>query len=261
MWDKLMQVYGFQPGDYVVSSEPYGQTLADRLEGVFYPFDPQRQLYYTKATNIREHLGDYFHDILPEFQQNLMSTITIFGAESCGKTTLSQALADEVKGHWLFEWARPFLETVGSEITRDKMIQIWRGQNSIQKSAQYMKDKAFVIQDTDLYSTIGYWEQSHWRNALGPVPPGLISDAQAGKSDLYIIPSDNIPIEADPLRYGGDHRESPTEYWIQIAEKYDLNYVLLTETDRDDRLRIATDCAENLLATRAAQIYYDRRGL
>jgi NadR type nicotinamide-nucleotide adenylyltransferase len=261
MWDGIMLRQGFSPGDYAVSSEPYGATLAKRLKGEFYPYDPQRQLYYTKATNIREHLGDYFHDILPEFQPHLMSRITIFGAESCGKTTLSESLAREINGHWMFEWARPFLETVGPEITRDKMIQIWHGQAAIQEHAKWMKDKPFIVQDTDLFSTIGYWEQPHWKEVLGPVPPGLISAAQRSKSDLYIIPSDNIPFEQDPLRYGGDRRESPTQYWVDIAEKYHLNYVVLTETDRSDRLAVSMWHAQKLLDERASDIYYDRRGL
>lgn len=261
MWDNIMLVNGFQPGDYAVSSEAYGATLAKRLGGVFYPYDPQRQLYYTKATNIREHLGEYFHDILPEFQPHLMSRITIFGAESCGKTTLSQALADEVNGHWLFEWARPFLETVGTDITVDSMTQIWHGQAAIQKHAGWMKDKPFIIQDTDLFSTVGYWEQPHWKEHLGPVPTGLISQAQALQSELYIIPSDNIPFEQDPLRYGGDRRESPTQYWVDIAEKYHLNYVVLTSPERSVRLSESRWHAEQLLDEKANKIYFDRRGL
>jgi HTH-type transcriptional repressor of NAD biosynthesis genes len=187
MWDNIMTNYGFRPGDYVVSSELYGATLAHRLQGEFYPYDPNRELYYTKATNIREHLGEYFHDIMPEFQHNLLSTVTIFGAESTGKTTLSKVLSREINGHWLFEYARPYLESVGKEITIPKMEAIWHGQLATQRHARWMKNKPFVIQDTDLFSTIGYWEQPHWKEFLGPVPEGLISDAKATKSDLYLI--------------------------------------------------------------------------
>ena len=261
MWTKIMRDYGFKDGDIFVSSELYGQTMADCLNGVFMPYDPDRELYYTKATNIREKMIDYFHDIMPEFQHNLRSTVTIFGAESTGKTTLSKELSYMVNGHWLFEWARPYLETVGPEITVASMEAIWHGQKAIQKSAMQMFDKPFVIQDTDLFSTVGYWEQPHWADALGPVPDDLVKDAISNKSDLYLITQSNIPFEEDVIRYGGDHRESPDEYWISIAERYDLNYVVLRESDFYKRNSEAYLLCKTLARTKAESIFYDRKGM
>ena len=55
-------------------------------------------------------------------------------------------------------------------------------------------------------------------------PKGLVTDATILKSDLYLITQSNIPFEQDPLRYGGDRRESKDEYWIGLCEGYDLNY-------------------------------------
>lgn len=114
------------------------------------------------------------------------------------------------------------------------MHEIWHGQYAVEENAA-SSGKPFVIRDTDLYSTIGYWEQPHWEKELGPVPMGLLAQASLHKADLYIITSSNIPFEKDPLRYGGDHRESPDEYWISVAEKYDLNYIVYKETSRDAR--------------------------
>lgn len=257
-WDAIMLSRGFKPGDYVVTSEAYGQTLADRLGGIFIPYDPQRELYYTKATLIRDNLKDYFHDILPEFQKYLRTTITVFGAESTGKTTLSHQMSYDLNGHWLFEWARPYLELVGPEINIASMEDIWRGQLATQKHADQMFDKPFVIQDTDLFSTVGYWEQPHWQDALGPVPDKLVEDALATKSDLYIITKSNIPFEEDPIRYGGDKRESPDEFWIGIAEKYDLNYVVLSGSDFELRRREAKRLAMQTLEFKALDIEYTR---
>jgi nicotinamide riboside kinase len=256
-----MESYGFKPGDFVVSSELYGQTLADRLGGIFMPYDPNRELYYTKATNIRNNLDKYFEDILPEFQHNLRSTITIWGAESTGKTTLSKELAWTINGHWLFEWARPYLEAVGPDINVASMTAIWRGQLATQRHARYMYNKPFVVQDTDLFSTVGYWEQPHWADALGAVPQGLVQDALNTKSDLYIITKSNIPFEEDPLRYGGDHRESPDEYWIEIAKKYDLNYVVLDSSDLFQRVAWSGKYAKEIMAKKAESIFFDRKGL
>ena len=44
-------------------------------------------------------------------------TVTIIGAESTGKTSLSRQLADTMDGDWVPEFARPYLE-VTDEIGR-----------------------------------------------------------------------------------------------------------------------------------------------
>lgn len=260
MWDNIMLGYGAKPGDYYVTSEPYGATLAERLGGVFVPYDPARELYYTKATNIRGNLIDYFADILPEFQHNLRTTVTVFGAESTGKTTLSKELAADLNGHWLFEYARPYLELVGPEINVKSMEAIWRGQYATQRHALQMYDKPFVIQDTDLFSTVGYWAQPHWEADLGPVPQKLVNDAIRTKSDLYIITKSNIPFEEDPIRYGGDRRESDDNYWIALAEKYKLNYIVLESSMRDRRLHYASTACKLAAWKKAQSIAYDRGG-
>lgn len=261
MWDKILTGKGFKPGDYCVSSEPYGEILATRLKGHFLPYDPARELYYTKATNIREHMVDYFDDILPEFQKHLTTRITVFGAESTGKTTLSKALADAVKGHWIYEWARPYLELTGDPINLTTMGKIWKGQGATQRHASLFTDKAFIIQDTDLYSTIGYWEQPHWKKQLGPVPSRLIADAAETKSDLYIMVRSNIPFEPDPLRYGIDKRESDDGYWMNVAHKYNLPLIVLNESDLDKRLNAAVQLSLATSQSKADSIYFDRGGL
>lgn len=262
MWDDIMlNDFGFQPGDMVVTSERYGKILAARLGGHFMPYDPDRELYYTKATKIRENPAKYFHDVAHTFQPFLRQTVTVFGAESTGKTTLSKQLSYEMNGHWLFEWARPYLETAENVITKESMTDIWHGQTAIQAAGRRMQDKPWVIQDTDLFSTIGYWEQPHWLDLLGPVPEGLIRDAIRFKSNLYLITKSNIPFEVDPLRYGGDKRESDDEYWIGIAEKYGLNYKVISYPDREHRLTQAINCMSEHFDKVAERITYDRMGL
>lgn len=272
MWQGIMTAYGFKPGDIFTSSEPYGAKLAAVLGGHFMPYDIGRELRFTKATRIRDDLRQHFADIMPEFQHKMMNTITIFGAESTGKTTLSKELAASYNGHWVFEWARPYLEAMandygprqsrlgdlGTDINVDSMTDIWHGQYAVQQQASHWLDKPFIIQDTDLYSTIGYWEQPHWQDELGPVPEGLILDAKRTQSDLYLITQGNIPFETDPLRYGGDHRESPDEFWIGIAEKYGLNYKVVPYSNFFERLSFAQFEARRLVERSQERIHHER---
>lgn len=260
-WVGNLRRYGFERGDYIVASEQYGVDLASRAGGVFMPYDPDRWSRYTKGTSARNapFTAGGWEQILPEFRKRLQKKVTIFGAESTGKTTLTSALSSAyfddlgVPTTKLFEWARPYLEMVGSDVTLDRMLYIWEGQFALQESAYANALSPLVLQDTDLYTTLGFWE--NWRPAS--VPHGLRMDAERTKSDLYIITRSNIPFEPDPLRYGGDKRETSDEYWITFCEKYDLPYIVLDENNLDDRIGEAMDAISPLLVN---PIKFKRQG-
>ncbi len=159
-------------------------------------------------------------------------TVTIFGAESTGKTTLSKQLADSYRATWLYEFARPYLELTHEPITIQSMTAIWHGQQVLQT----MAEGRLIIQDTDLFSTVGYWQFPHWHSTLGQCPEALIEDALAHRSDLYLITPSTIPFESDPLRFGGNKREGSDEYWITICQKYHLPYVVLETSSEEQRM-------------------------
>lgn len=254
MWADFLHMFGFRAGDYIVASEMYGAKLAQVVDGHFMPYDVDRELYSAKATFVREAPRTYFDWILPEFQPVVRQTITMFGAESTGKTTLSRTMAGLMSGHWAFEYARPYLEKVKNEVTDATMRDIWRGQLALQRHMQLLQDKPFIFQDTDLFSTVGYWD--FW---TGDTPTPLKVDAINNKSDLYIITQSNIPFEPDPLRYGGDKRESKDQFWIDLCEDYELNYVVLTSDNLADRVEETREIVRNHFDENV-KLAYDRKG-
>ena len=258
LWQKIMHNNGCEPEDLIVSSEAYGMWLAALTGATFIPYDPERLLTPTKATDVRTDPIGNFAQIANEFQKNLRINVTIFGAESVGKTTLSRSLAKLMNGQWFFEWARPYLETVGPDITVASMEAIWHGQKALEIHSHDFYDKPFAFYDTDLYSTIGYWAMPHWADHLGPVPQGLIADATP--NDLYLIPRSNIPFEEDPIRYGGDRREASDQYWIAVAEQYGLNYVVLESPDRTDRIYEAMQALRPFEKRLKDSLAFDRGG-
>jgi len=225
MWASFLREYGFRERDFIVASEDYGVRLAQEVNGIFIPFDLERNIVKAKASMVRENPYLHFKTILPEFRHNLKKKITIFGAESVGKTTLAKSLAKKLPlAQFYPEWARPYLETVGPDITFEKMENIWDGQKALQEFASWNIEEMLSIQDTDLFSTLGYWRMS---NQVGQPPNDLEIDAVNRQSDLYIMLPSTIPFEADPLRYGGDVRETSDRYWIDILTEYDLPFVVL----------------------------------
>jgi len=232
VWKDIVREFvDVQPDDYFVASELYGMDMANVLGCKFMPCNRYRETVPIKGSDVRHDLMDSFEFILPAFQRNIRKTVTIFGAESCGKTTMTRWLAKELNGHFVPEWAREYLETVGAEITDDKMRDIIHGQYALQQTAQHdLFNKPFIFQDTDLFSTLGYYRL--WGGGTDHDNDLVEYYAKRTKSDLYIVMNDLIPFEADPIRYGGDKRESPTQFWIDLLEEYGCNYHVVTATSQ-----------------------------
>lgn len=260
MWAEIYRGYGCGPGDYVVASETYGAWLAEMTGATFFPYDIDRTINPIKATMVRNDFRTLWDDIIPEFQQCLTTTVTIFGSESTGKTTLTRELGDVWCRHeskWVFEYARPYLENTSTEITIESMTAIWKGQRALQMQEFGVP---VIVQDTDLFSTVGYWNIPHWADTLGCAPDALVADAIVLKSDLYIITRSDIPFEEDPLRYGGDHRETDDQYWIDLCKQHGLPYVVLKSSDLAGRIEEANALIDTLVATKVASLRYDRHG-
>ena len=238
--DIVREFVDVQPTDTFVSSELYGLDMSRILECNFMPCNRYREVLPVKGTTVRNDLPYSFISVMPDFQWYLRRTVTIFGPESCGKTTMARTLAETMDGHFLPEWAREYLETVGTEVTAERMEAIYYGQRALQTSKEQLFDKPWVFQDTDLFSTLYYYKL--W----GGKPPELLREsAWYLKSDMYILMNDAIPFEADPLRYGGDKRESTSDWWeaALIAEK--LPYYRVKSTSRSDQMTEVQTFLEN----------------
>lgn len=238
LWtDKLHSILDLDSEDFLVASDIYGSRFADNLGVKFAPFDPDREIVKISGTKIRREPFKYFSSIAPGLQRKLRKTITIFGSESCGKTTISKKLAERYNAPYVPEWARPYLESLGSPApTDDRMAMIVRGQLASQRSSQKLLGSPFIFQDTDLFSTLGYYRiyQPGIEKQLNMIAtPYDDCEIQSviNKSDLYIVMNSNIRFVPDSLRYGIDKRESDDQFWLNICEEFGLNYYYVKSTN------------------------------
>lgn len=226
-WRKTIESFFIvNEDDIVVASEPYCVPLAKALGCRYMPFDLNRTLVPISGTEVRKDMSGYWPLIMPEFRAKLKKTITIFGAESCGKTTMTNYLSSYYGANAIEEWARPYLELIGPEVTEEKMERISYGQYALQKTALQDASSLLTFQDTDLFSTVGYYRI--WN---GKAPLFVESMAVQLKSDLYIVMNDGIPFEPDILRYGDNKRESETKFWTDILDEFGCAYYVVKETD------------------------------
>ncbi len=249
-----------QPNVAVVSSEPYGQKIAEIFNWDFVPYDLGRDINSVKGSDVRGDLQEKWKQILPEFQWQYVTDVVIMGPESCGKTTLAKKLSYFYDSYFLPEWARGYLETVGSSITDKKMDVISRGQFALEDHASdNLIDRPFRILDTDIYSTIGYyhlWDKNFTRGDKSYFVNNIdfVSPRGFGPSDLYIIMNDKIPFEPDPLRYGGDKRESDTQFWIDLARREGLPYIVMESTDPLDQMNEAIEHINRVFKAKTKEI-------
>jgi NadR type nicotinamide-nucleotide adenylyltransferase len=206
--------------DYVVASEPYGLKLGETLGAMFMPFDIPRELNAARGTTVREDPVGNWDRIIPEFRKHMTVNAVFFGQESVGKTTISKLVSEQLYGVWCPEWARPFLEVVEQDVTPDCMNNIHRGQYALQKLVKDKAEAPYLLFDTDLYSTLGYW------GIMGKTPPlELAEDAREFMADVYYLLPDDVPFEVDPLRYGGDKRESEIGFWAELIDREGLTVI------------------------------------
>lgn len=229
VWKNIVvsKINRIDPDDILFASEIYGIEFAKQLGCQFIPCDPNRDIFDIKASDIRERPMDQFHNILPEYASKLRRRVTFFGAESTGKTSLSRYTGMRFESVWCHEWARPYLETVGEVLDDDKMLNIVRGQIAMQMAAEDRWLSPFVIRDTDLLSTLGYY-----RISGREIPKELHYLVLQQRSDLYIVMNSKIPFTPDRLRYGGNKRESTDQFWIDLLEEFGFEYRIIREVER-----------------------------
>lgn len=243
-WKNTVLSFTKKPVDFVFASEKYGQDVADSLEATFIPVDIARETIPISGTKVRNDLFNSTDFILPEFIPYLKSTVTIFGQESTGKSTLGRALAKKFNGIYLPEWARPYLELVGSEPTEERMLNIVQGQYAFMEAAK-TGNKLITFQDTDLLSTLGFYRS--WNM----IPPDSLVDlVHITVPDLYIMTNDSIPFEADILRYGGTERETTMEFWIDLLDEFRMPYHVLKSVTLEDRI---AECEEIIMSSLPAR--------
>lgn len=205
--------------DFVFGSEDYCHKYASVLGAEFIPYDMDRVIYPVKGTPVRRDIRGNYDKIMPTFKKHLNLKVTVFGAESTGKTTLTKRLAESYSALFTPEWARPYLEIFGPTVTDHHMQRIVAGQQAIQNMNREMRNP-LVFQDTDLYTTLGYFDKYQMEFDDFETQGTLAMIARKSASALYLVTNSNIPFEKDPLRYGGDKRETDDAYWINLLDRY-----------------------------------------
>ena len=162
--------------------------------------------------------------------------IVITGAESTGKSTLTEALAHHFKAPFIPEYARNYIENLNRkynfhdvEIIARKQVEMF---NDMKKS-----DSEFVFIDTWLIITKIWFEE-----VFNKVPSWIEHEIKNTKIDLFLVCDTDLPWIPDPVREnGGENRLKLQEKYIEQIEYYKFDYKIVSGCE-GERFKNAIEC-------------------
>ena len=193
-WREAVRAAHPEPIDVVFASEPWGHRFASVLGARFAPVDIDHATAPADADEVlRDPYGTW--NFLPSpVRQHFLRRVTLFGAESTGKTTLARQLAAHFKTVVAFEYGRFYTEAFGQDAAgAEDMRRIVLGHLAGVEAARPLANRV-LIEDTDpvltaIWSDVLTGERNPWFASYRDYP------------DLYLFCDIDVPWAADGVRY------------------------------------------------------------
>lgn len=166
-----------------------------------------------------------------------MIRIAVTGPESCGKTTLAEALAKHFSAPFIPEFAREYLLSLSRPYNQDDLDQITEGHlKSISATTAPLQ-----IVDTD-FVVMKVWSKYKYGNCS----EFIHEQVKTNYFDLHLLCSPDIPWEEDELREHPEEREKLFEIYVDQLTRLEKPFVIIKGTEKD-RLQQAISAIQTLL--------------
>ncbi len=148
--------------------------------------------------------------------------IVITGAESTGKTTLAEALANHFKVPVVPEYARDYIQNLERNYTFEDVEFIAKQQ--VKQLNMFLKEKyPLIILDTWLLITKVWFEV-----VFKTVPDWIEQEIRKTNIDLFLVCDTDLPWIADNVREnGGVNRTLLQKKYIDEIEKYSFAHKIV----------------------------------
>jgi HTH-type transcriptional repressor of NAD biosynthesis genes len=227
----------------VITSEPYGALVAQRLGIHHLDFDISRTQVPVSASAIRADLRQSWAYLPTSVQRHYRRTVALLGTESTGKTTLTQQLAKHFGATCVLETARELIAD-STEFSRADLFLVAtehaRRIEEIQPSAGPL-----LLLDTDIHITQSY---AHFAaNEFLQLPPEVYA---LNRADLYLYLLPDVPFVQDGTRLSVTERQRLHEVHQQTLAYFGIIYQEIGGT-WPERFSKAVELIENLLSSAA----------
>ncbi len=238
------------PGvDLLVTSEPYGEYVAEYMGIEHHAFDVDRTIVPVSATAIRNDPSSNWTFIPQAVRPYFCKTIAILGTESTGKSTMAKMLADHFNASLVMEAGRDLIAHSDLCSYEDLSIVALEHAKRIERAVR--GEAPIVIIDTDINITMSYSRFLFGRDLV--TEPAWTA---ATERSLHLYLNAEVPMIQDGTRLSieqrsqldGSHRRLLKERGVAISE--------VRGKDWGDRDRQALDLVNAYLAS--PTIVFDR---
>jgi len=184
--------------DVVYTSEAYGTSLADQLGADHREVDRARDAMPISGSEIRTDVHAHRQWLDPVVYAHFVDRIVLLGAESTGKTTLTQALAAHYDTAWIAECGREVYEAHDGRLKPRHFVEISRGHRLREDEALCQPGlHRYLFCDTNALTTAAF---SYLMT--GTALPEVLADADACKERYarVLVCDDELPFEQDGWR-------------------------------------------------------------
>lgn len=235
--------------DVVFSSEDYGPRFASLMGSQHVMVDRDRQQVPISGTAVRAAPWRHLAMLEPCVRAHFVPRVVLIGAESTGKTTLTQALAAHFGTSYVLEYGREHWEQklAGHTLelppgwTRDEFVHIAAEQARREDVAARTADPVLFC-DTNAFAT-GTWYERYY----GSRDRGVDELGARCRVSLYLLAAPDVPFVQDGLRDGEHIREWMHERFREQLAAMSAPVVLL-DGPHESRWPRAVAAVESLLA-------------
>lgn len=229
----------FPDYDLVITSEAYGNYVADFMKIDHITFDNLREIIPVSATDIRSDLFKYW-DYLPNSVKPYFAIkVVILGTESTGKTTLSEKLAAHFNCSIVQEVGREIIDNSNDFSFEDLARIAGEHANNIKNA---VLDKCpLVIIDTDIHITKSYGNFIFNRELNVEV-----ECYNANKADLYLYLNNDVEFVQDGTRLSENDRNLLEISHRAVLRKNNIELKEITG-NWEQRFGKALDCIVKLI--------------
>lgn len=205
--------------DYVITSEKYGDYIADFMGIKHLPFNIARDHTPISATAIRNDLDANWSFLPYSVKSSFIKKVVILGTESSGKSTLCKTLSKHFNCDFVPETARS-INAHSNECTFSDLTRIADAHSEAIKETISSSKRPLILIDTDINTTESY------ANFL--FQKELITDQRVkdtNQADLYLYLDNDCEYIQDGTRLSFSDRDQLNLSHLKTLKKNNVNYI------------------------------------
>jgi HTH-type transcriptional regulator, transcriptional repressor of NAD biosynthesis genes len=191
----LLRRNGRSP-DVVLTSEAYGEPFAAVLGIDHVLVDVDRVSVPASGSLVRGDVHGHRHLLDPRVYRHFVQLVVIMGAESTGKTTLAELLAEEFQTTWVPEYGRTHYEERGGRLDLADYVTIAEVHRQHEELAALSANR-YVFCDTNAITTM-FFSHYYNRDSL-PALHDYANECRQRYAHVFVC-DDDIPFEQDGWR-------------------------------------------------------------